>query len=46
MLMNMDLERADQIRDVWGKYLEVVYPQLLKYFRAKIPVELLPYSKE
>lgn len=41
----MTLEEADEIREVWGKFLEVANGGLLRIFRAQIPETVLPYPK-
>lgn len=42
----MTLQQADQIRQDWGKFLEITNGRLMSYFMAKIPKSFLPYEKE
>lgn len=42
----MSLEEVDEIRMIWGKFLEVGNGGLLKLFGAQIPESLLPLPKD
>lgn len=42
----MTLQQADQIRQDWGKFLEITNGRLMGLFLGQIPERLLPYKKE
>lgn len=42
----MTLEQANQIKQDWGKFLEMTNGRLMSLFLGQIPELLLPYKKE